>query len=68
MSRTETTEYQAKLEEDGGVTRGRIPAPLIKDLGGRPGDYLVFKSNGAGSVQISVDRKRAGKARAARKR
>jgi hypothetical protein len=58
MARTETAEYQAKLLEDNGVVRGRIPAPLIRDLGGRPGDYLVFKTDGAGSVQISLDRPR----------
>ena len=60
MARGESAEYQAKLLEDNGVIRGRIPAPLIRDLGGRPGDFLVFKTDGSGSVQLSIQRARGG--------
>jgi hypothetical protein len=64
MARGESAEYQAKLLEDNGVIRGRIPAPLIRDLGGRPGDFLVFKTDGSGSVQLSIQRARGGASKA----
>jgi hypothetical protein len=58
MARAESSEYTAKLLEDNGVVRGRIPAPLIRNLGGRPGDYLVFRTDGGGRVQISLQKLR----------
>lgn len=53
-------EYRAKLTDDAGVIRGKIPSPLVKALGGRPGDYMVFRCDPAGKVSIAVSRTRGG--------
>jgi hypothetical protein len=56
MAKGESLEFHAKLLEDNGVVRGRIPAPLINQLGGRPGDSLIFRTDGSGSVKISLEK------------
>lgn len=60
MAKREPTEYRAKLTDDAGVIRGKIPSPLVKELGGRPGDYMVFRSDGYGKVTVSLSRSRGG--------
>lgn len=63
MTKRVLTEYKAKVTNDAGIFRGKIPSPLIRELGGRPGDYMVFHYDGAGNVAMSVSRsKGAGKA------
>jgi len=59
MAKRELAEYKAKLTSDSGVLRGKIPSPLVRELGGRPGDYLVFNSSG-GKVTVSLSRSRGG--------
>lgn len=59
MGKTEPREYKVLIsDEGGGVVRGRIPAPLARDMGARAGDYLVFRSDGAGNVTVSLARTR----------
>lgn len=60
MAKREPTEYRARLANDAGVIRGKIPSPLVRDLGGRPGDYMVFRCDGPGKVTVSVSRSKAG--------
>lgn len=60
MAKREPTEYRARLANDAGVIRGKIPSPLVRELGGRPGDYMVFRSDGSGKVTVSVSRSRGG--------
>jgi hypothetical protein len=60
MAKREPTEYRARLANDAGVIRGKIPSPLVRELGGRPGDYMVFRSEGAGKVTVSVTRTKGG--------
>jgi hypothetical protein len=60
MTKGAPTEYRAKLTDDSGVIRGKIPSPLVRALGGRPGDYMVFRSDAAGKVSIAVSRARSG--------
>lgn len=60
MAKKEPAEYRAKLADDGGVIRGKIPSPLVKGLGGRPGDYIVFRSDGSGKVSVSLSRAKGG--------
>jgi len=67
MAKREAAEYRAKLTNDAGVIRGKIPSPLVKALGGRPGDYVVFNSDGGGSVLVSLSRTRGGGAKKAAK-
>ena len=56
MSRRGANEYQAKVTDDAGILRGKIPSPLVRDLGARAGDYIVFRRDGSGRVQVSVAR------------
>jgi hypothetical protein len=60
MAKREPVEYRARLANDAGVIRGKIPSPLVRELGGRPGDYMVFRSEGAGKVTVSVTRSKGG--------
>jgi hypothetical protein len=66
MAKKEPTEYRAKLTDDAGVIRGKIPSPLVKELGGRPGDYMVFRSDGSGKVSVSLSRSRGGTKKSAK--
>jgi hypothetical protein len=49
--------YQAKVSKDKGMVRAKVPTPLLRDLGARPGNYVVFKKTGAGVV-MEVKKKR----------
>jgi len=60
MAKKEPTEYRARLANDAGVIRGKIPSPLVREMGGRPGDYMVFRSDGSGKVLASISRSKAG--------
>jgi hypothetical protein len=66
MSKREPAEYRAKVTDDAGIFRGKVPSPLIRELGGRPGDYMVFHHDGAGRVLMSIARTRGTKASAAK--
>ncbi|HKR01973.1 MAG TPA: hypothetical protein VJT09_14930 [Pyrinomonadaceae bacterium] len=53
----ERSEYQSKVTADTGLTRGRIPCPLLNALGARPGDHLVFRLTDSGEVVMSLLRR-----------
>ncbi|HEX8652402.1 MAG TPA: hypothetical protein VF708_16425 [Pyrinomonadaceae bacterium] len=59
MAKKEAAEYQAKVTNDSGILRGKIPSPLVRELGARAGDYIVFRSDGAGNVRVSLSRSRS---------
>ena len=59
MAKKEAAEYQAKVTNDSGILRGKIPSPLVRDLGARAGDYILFRSDGAGNVRVSLSRSRS---------
>lgn len=62
------TEYRAKVIADTGVTRGRVPSPLLRELGARPGDYLIFRLSKRGEAIMRISRsKRANRPAKARK-
>jgi hypothetical protein len=60
MAKREPAEYKARLANDAGVSRGKIPSPLVRDLGGRPGDYMIFRCDDSGRVTVSVSRAKGG--------
>jgi hypothetical protein len=60
MAKKEAAEYQAKVTNDSGILRGKIPSPLVRNLGARAGDYILFRSDGAGNVSVSLARSRGG--------
>lgn len=45
-------QYQAKITDDNGITRAKVPAPLLRDLGAKPGQYVVFRKTGSGSYRV----------------
>ena len=66
MAKREPAEYKARITDDSGVIRGKIPSPLVRELGGRPGDYVIFSSDGGGKVTVSLSRSRGGTKRSVR--
>ena len=60
MAKREAAEYQAKVTNDSGILRGKIPSPLVRNLGAREGDYIVFRSDSSGRVTVSLARTRGG--------
>jgi hypothetical protein len=60
MAKKEAAEYQAKVTNDAGIFRAKVPSPLIRELGGRPGDYMVFNYDGGSKVAMSVARAKGG--------
>lgn len=58
MTRREANEYQARVTDDAGILRGKIPSPLVRELGARAGDYIVFRRDDAGRVTVSLARTR----------
>jgi hypothetical protein len=48
------TEYRAKVTVDTGMARGRVPTPLLKQMGARPGDYLTFRLVSTGEVVMRL--------------
>ena len=63
--REASAEYYAKIADDNGIVRGKIPSPLVRILGARPGDYMIFRPTGTGTATISVSRNRRGAKRSA---
>ena len=57
------TEYQAKVIDDKGLIRGRVPCAILKAVGARPGDYMIFSLAGAGKavMRLVQTKKRSGK-------
>jgi hypothetical protein len=60
MAKSEPREYRAMISDEGGIVRGRIPSPLVRDMGARAGDYMIFRNDGTGRVTMSVLRSRSG--------
>jgi hypothetical protein len=67
MTKKAPAEYQAKVTNDSGILRGKIPSPLVRELGARAGDYIVYRSDGAGKVTVSLSRVRGGAKKSAGK-
>ena len=59
--REASAEYYAKIADDNGIVRGKIPSPLVRIMGARPGDYIVFRPTGTGAATMSVSRARGAK-------
>lgn len=51
-------EYAARIQDDSGTVRGKIPSPLVREMGARPGDYMVFRIDASGNVTVSLSRNR----------
>ncbi len=51
-------EYWAKITNESGLTRGRVPCPLLQILGARPGNQLVFRLTDSNQVTLRIERTR----------
>jgi hypothetical protein len=49
-------EYQSKVTEEAGLKRGRVPAPLLREMGARPGNRLIFRVEESGQVAMRLAR------------
>jgi hypothetical protein len=49
-------EYRAKVTNDTGLIRGRVPCPLLQVIGARPGDYIIFRPDDSGKVVMRLSR------------
>jgi hypothetical protein len=49
-------EYQSKVSTDAGLTRGRIPTPLLVAVGAKVGDYLIFRVTTTGKAIVRLMR------------
>jgi hypothetical protein len=65
MRKRGVAEYKAKVTDDSGLTRGRVPCPLLSAMNARPGDHLIFRLVDSGQVvmRLSRTRKRPSKKR-----
>jgi hypothetical protein len=54
----EKGEYTARIQDDSGTVRGKIPSPLVREMGARPGDYMIFRMDDSGNVTVSLSRTR----------
>jgi len=52
-------EYRAKVIDDHGLTRGRIPTPVLNLMGARPGDSVTFRLARSGEAVMRIARARA---------
>ena len=48
--------FQSKVSIDTGLVRGRVPAPLLKVIGARAGDFLTFRLVSTGEAVMRVAR------------
>ncbi len=62
-------EYRAKITNDSGLTRGRVPCPLLQEMNAQPGDHLIFRLDDSGKavMQLSRTRKKVAKAKGKRR-
>jgi hypothetical protein len=51
-------EYQAKVTDDNGLRRGRVPCPLLNEIRARPGDRLIFRLDDSGKIVVRLSRAR----------
>jgi hypothetical protein len=61
MKKRDEAQYRAKITDDNGLTRGRIPTPLLSQMGARPGDYTNFRLSSSGEAIMSISRSRGAK-------
>lgn len=56
-------EYQARVIDDSGIVRSRVPSPLLQRMGARPGDLVAFRPRGSTATMRVTRAKVKGKAK-----
>jgi uncharacterized protein (DUF2249 family) len=55
---SEASQFQAKVALDQEIVRGKIPSPLLRQMGARPGDYMIFSLAETGEAIMRLSRSR----------
>jgi len=55
---SDASEFQAKIALDQEMVRGKIPSPLLRQMGARPGDYMTFRLAETGEAIMRLSRSR----------
>jgi uncharacterized protein (DUF2249 family) len=63
---SEASQFQAKVALDQDVVRGKIPSPLLRQMGARPGDYMTFSLAETGEAIMRLSRSRGAGKKSAR--
>ncbi|HEX8845746.1 MAG TPA: hypothetical protein VF791_13925 [Pyrinomonadaceae bacterium] len=58
MRQREELEHQSKVIDDNGLIRSRVPCPILKAIGARPGDHMIFRLDNSGKVIMRVSHSR----------
>ncbi len=58
-------QFQAKVTDDAGITRAKVPSPLIRDMGARPGDFMIFRRDETGNILMTLSRSKGSAKRSA---
>jgi len=53
---SDANEFQAKISLDNEMVRGKIPSPLLRQMGARPGDYMTFRLASPGEAVMRLSR------------
>lgn len=56
MRKRGEVKYKAKVTDDNGLTRSRVPCPLLSAMNAQPGDYIIFRLNDSGKVIMRLSR------------
>lgn len=56
MTKRVKSEYQAKVIDDRGLTRSRVPTPVLNAMGARPGDSVIFRLTDRNEAIMHVSR------------
>jgi hypothetical protein len=68
---SEANQFQARISLDQEIVRAKVPSPLLRQMGARPGDYVTFHLADSGEAMMRLSRhcrgRKAGKKGGARK-
>jgi hypothetical protein len=68
MKHRDEAEYQAKVIDDDGLRRSKVPSPLLREMGAQAGDYLIYRLTGKGEAMMRISRSKGAGRKAQTKR
>jgi hypothetical protein len=54
-------QFRARISLDQEIVRGKIPSPLLRQMGARPDDYMTFQLATSGEAVMRLSRSRGGR-------
>jgi hypothetical protein len=58
---SEANDFQARISLDQEIVRAKVPSPLLRQMGARPGDYVTFHLAASGEAMMRLSRPRRGR-------